>query len=158
MSTYTVLEEGTTVDRGPSDFGSDEFVRKYLTCKMVIGVDRSKERWHLEYPCAKNACHVTPSMCAMSPKNSRRKLSWHFTNPRNSQMFSPSKVSRYNMVHHNDVITPHTSARGNVIGRVIVVHTKIARSRLLGVSASVQYGHNVEYGKKLMRLCFKSTW
>ena len=33
---------------------------------------------------------------------------------------------------------------------------KIARSRLLHVSASVQYGHNVEYGKKVMSLCFKA--
>ena len=39
----------------------------------------------------------------------------------------------------------------HVIGRVVVVvviHIKIARSRLLGVSASLQYCHDVEYAKK----------
>ena len=34
------------VERGPSHFGSDELV------------DRSKARWHLEYACTKNCCHV----------------------------------------------------------------------------------------------------
>ena len=32
----TILEEGTTVERGPSGFGSDEFVLKYLS-KYIIG-------------------------------------------------------------------------------------------------------------------------
>ena len=50
------------------------------------------------------------------------------------------------------IFTLCTCIRGTkVIGHVvvvIVVHTKITRSRLLGVLASVQYSHNVENAKK----------
>ena len=55
-------------------------------------------------------------------------------------------------------ITPCACAKGKVIGRavVIILHTKITRSQLLGVSVSVQYGHNVKNGKKVMSLCFKA--
>ena len=58
------------------------------------------------------------------------------------------------------LVTPSACARGKVIGHVIVVvvviHTKITRFRLLGVSASVQYSHNVECDKKVMSFCFKA--
>ena len=47
------------------------------------------------------------------------------------------------------IITPRACATGKAIGRVVVVvNTKIVRSRLLGVLASVQYYYNVENGKK----------
>ena len=39
---------------------------------------------------------------------------------------------------------------------IIVIHTKIARTRLLSVLAS-EYGHNVENSKKVMNLCFKAV-
>ena len=42
--------------------------------------------------------------------------------------------------------------KGKVIV-VIVVHIKIARSRLLGVLVSGQYTHNVENGEKVMSFC-----
>ena len=50
------------------------------------------------------------------------------------------------------IITPRACARGKVFDR-FVVHTKITRSRLLGVLASGQYCHDVE---KVMIFCFKS--
>ena len=54
-----------------------------------------------------------------------------------------------NTENDGSIITPRACARGKVIGRVVIVnHTKIATTRLLGVSVSVQYGHNVEYAKK----------
>ena len=54
---------------------------------------------------------------------------------------------------------PRTCTRGKVIGRVvIVVHIKIARSRLLGILVSGQYGYHmhVENGEKMMSFCFKA--
>ena len=55
--------------------------------------------------------------------------------------------------------TPHPCTKGKVINHavvvVVIIHTRTARSWLLGVSVSVQYGHNVKNGKKVMSLCFK---
>ena len=64
----TILEEGTTVERGPSSFGSDEFVWKYLSKDMLNGVDQSKERWHLEYACACCVLRTTPLHVCHAPK------------------------------------------------------------------------------------------
>ena len=57
LFTATILKEGTTVERGPSDFGSDQLVLEQGH------VDQSNERWHLEYACAKYSycvLHATP--------------------------------------------------------------------------------------------------
>ena len=62
-----ILEEGTTIERRPSGFGSDEFVWKYLSKDMLNGVDRSKERWHLEYACVCHVLHTTPLPCVPHP-------------------------------------------------------------------------------------------
>ena len=76
-------------------------------------------------------------------------------------VFWMCKASFTNSWTRHHIITPHACARGKVIGLVIVVvfvivHTKIARSRLLGVLASGQYCHDVENGEKVMSFCFKA--
>ena len=67
----------------------------------------SKERWCLEYVCAKMPaacyripCYVPhPFYVCNAPKNLQRKLSWHCTNQRTSWKFSPSKVSSYMVLY-----------------------------------------------------------
>ena len=58
------------------------------------------------------------------------------------------------MVH----VTPHTCARGKVIGSVVVVvvvvSTKIARSQGAGILVSGQCRQDIINDEKVMSLCF----
>ena len=55
------------------------------------------------------------------------------------------------------IITPRACARGKAIGLfvVVVVSTKIARSRVLGVYACCKHSQSVDIGEKLACTCFE---
>ena len=101
----TILEEGTTVERGPSGFGSDEFVWKYLSKDMLNGYrDQSIEGemtpW--VYLCQKTCllhvmCH-TPYICAM-PQKFTEKTFMALHKSAKFAKFSPLKVSHYIWYH-----------------------------------------------------------
>ena len=55
------------------------------------------------------------------------------------------------------IITPRACARGKVIGRVVVVvSTKIAISRDVGIQAARKHNELIEFGEKLASMYVKS--
>ena len=80
--------------------------------QVLVVMSSSKSTWaRLEYACAKKflprvTCHSFHVHHA--PKNSRRKLSWHCTNLRNSLKFSPSNVSHFMVYDYLHADTRYT--------------------------------------------------
>ena len=102
-----ILKEGTTVKRGPSDFG---FVWMYLSKDMLNGVDWLKERWRRDDTLITHApatCYIPhPFHVCHALKKFAEKLLWYCTNLRK---FSSLKVSRYTVSRSTwkDLKTPY---------------------------------------------------
>ena len=84
-----MLDDGITVDRRPSGFGSVELGWKYFNRDISI------DGWHI----ATQPYSMIWHMIYATPQISRRRFSLMVENPRTSRKFSPSKVSCYTVWH-----------------------------------------------------------